>query len=144
MSCLVIDWEMILIIFRSKQKFDIVFYFLNRKFLQMFLNNLNFFLQTRTGRKCTRKSCFQIQRWKAPATSVTGRALSPLLALTPSASFRALPRDQSLPGVMIGLKEEDQITSRICRTFSLILLYKSTHSMSEGEEGKTRKKNSMS
>lgn len=40
--CLVIDQKIILIIFHSTQKSDIVLNFLNRKFLQMFLNNLNF------------------------------------------------------------------------------------------------------
>lgn len=39
----VIDWKIILIIFYSRQKSDIVL-ISYRKFLQVFLNNLNFFL----------------------------------------------------------------------------------------------------
>lgn len=141
--CLVTDQKITSIIFHAMQKSDIVLYFLNRKFLQMFSNNLNFISVSMHKVEVYKKFSFLDFTVESPKSMFP---FSPLLAPTLSASFGEFPRNQSFP---IMLDHHDQVererlkTSRIFRTFLLIPFFLTTDSVCwKGKN--TRKKNHMS
>lgn len=106
--CLVTDQKITSIIFHSMQKSDIVLYFLNRKFLQMFSNNLNFISVSMHKVEVYKKFSFLDFTVESPKSMFP---FSPLLAPTLSASFREFPRNQSFPIILIiliRLKEKGQ------------------------------------